>query len=42
MNNIKKLIRDFDGEKDSFKKLVILGAIQNQLEIIKKDLSKKI
>jgi hypothetical protein len=42
MNNIKKLIRNFDGEKDAFKKLVILGAIQNQLEIIKKDLSKKI
>jgi len=42
MNNIKKLIRDFDRENDAFKKLVILGAIQNQLEIIKKDLSKKI
>ena len=42
MNKIKTLIRDFEKIKDPFQKLVVLGAIQNELEILKKDLSRKI
>ena len=42
MNKIKKLIQDFDRTKDAFQKLLVLGTIQNELEAIKKDLSKKI
>ena len=42
MNKIKKLIQDYDRTKDAFQKLLVLGTIQNELEAIKKDLSKKI
>ena len=42
MNKIKNLIRDFEKTPDPFQKLVVLGAIQNELETLKKELSKKI
>ena len=42
MNKIKNLIREFEKIKDPFQKLVPLGSIQNELEILKKDLSRKI
>ena len=42
MNKIKTLIRDFEKIKDPFQKLIVLGSIQNELEILKKDLSRKI
>ena len=42
MNKIKNLIRDFEKTKDPFQKLIVLGSIQNQLEILKKELSRKI
>ena len=42
MNKIKKLIKDFDKNKDAFQKIVVLGSIQNELEILKKELSRKI
>ena len=42
MNNVKSLIRDYEREKDSFKKLMLLGTILNELETIKKELSKKV
>jgi len=42
MNRIKNLIRDFEKTKDPFKKLVVLGSIQNELKILKKELSRKI
>jgi|TARA_B100001971_G_C17985497_1_gene429599 hypothetical protein len=42
MNKIKTLIRDFERTKDPFQKLIVLGSIQNELETLKKDLSRKI
>ena len=42
MNKIKNLIREFEKIKDPFEKLVLLGSIQNELEVLKKDLSRKI
>ena len=42
MNKIKTLIRDFEKIKDPFQKLIVLGSIQNELETLKKDLSRKI
>ena len=42
MNKIKNLIREFEKIKDPFQKLVLLGSIQNELEMLKKDLSRKI
>jgi len=42
MNRIKTLIRDFEKTKDPFQKLIVLGSIQNELETIKKELSRKI
>ena len=42
MVKIKLLIREYEKEKDSFQKLVILGSIQNELEKTKKELSRKI
>ena len=42
MNKIKHLIREFEKIKDPFLKVVVLGSIQNELEVLKKDLSKKI
>jgi|TARA_B100002003_G_scaffold158967_1_gene147477 hypothetical protein len=42
MNKIKNLIRDFETTKDPFKKLMVLGSIQNELENLKKELSRKI
>ena len=42
MNKIKNLIREFEKIKDPFQKLVVLGSIQNELEMLKKDLSRKI
>ena len=42
MNKIKTLIRDFEKIKDPFQKLIVLGSTQNELEILKKDLSRKI
>ena len=42
MNKIKKLILDYERTKDPFQKLIVLGSIQNELEGLKKELSKKI
>lgn len=42
MNKIRNLIREFEKIKDPFQKLVLLGSIQNELEFLKKDLSRKI
>ena len=42
MNKVKNLIREFEKIKDPFQKLVLLGSIQNELELLKKDLSRKI
>ena len=42
MTKIKSLIRDYDKEKDPFKKLVLVGAILDELEIIKKELTRKL
>jgi len=42
INKIKILIRDFEKSISPFKKLIILGSIQNELEILKKELARKI
>ena len=42
MNKIKTLIREFEKIKDPFQKLIVLGSIQNELETLKKDLSRRI
>tara|TARA_E500000331_G_C17237751_1_gene705588 strand:- start:1042 stop:1176 length:135 start_codon:yes stop_codon:yes gene_type:complete len=42
MNKIKLLIREFEKEKEPFQQLVVLGQIQNQLDEIKRELSRKI
>jgi hypothetical protein len=42
MNKIKNLIREFEKIKNPFQKLVLLGSIQNELEVLKIDLSRKI
>jgi len=42
MNKIKTLIRNFEKSKDPFQKLVVLGSIQNELETLKKELSRRI
>ena len=42
MSKIKSLIRKMEASKASFDKLVILGAIQEELDNLKKVLSKKI
>ena len=42
MNKIRNLIAEFEKIKDPFQKLVLLGSIQNELEFLKKDLSRKI
>jgi len=42
MNKIKTLTRDFEKIKEPFQKLIVLGSIQNELETIKKELSRKI
>ena len=42
MNKIKNLIRDYEKTKDHFQKLMILGSIINELEALKKNLTKKI
>ena len=42
MNKIKNLIRDYEKTPDPFQKLLVLGAIQNKLETLKRELSKKI
>jgi hypothetical protein len=42
MNRIKTLIRDYEKTKDPFQKMIVLGSIQNELETLKKELSRKI
>ena len=42
MNKVKSLIREFEKEKDSIKKLVLVGSIENELEKTKKELSRKV
>ena len=42
MVKIKSLIREYEKEKDSFQRLVILGSIQKELEKTKKELLRKI
>jgi len=42
MTKVKLLIREFEKEKDPFKKLVLVGSIFDELEVIKKELSKKV
>ena len=42
MNKVKSLIREYEKEKDSIKKLVLVDSIENELEKTKKDLSRKV
>ncbi len=42
MNKVKSLIREFEKEKDSLKKLVLVDSIQNELEKTKKELARKV
>jgi hypothetical protein len=42
MNKVKSLIREFEKEKDSIKKLVLVDSIQNELEKTKKELARKV
>jgi len=42
MHKIKTLVRDYEKHKDSLQKLMVLGSIQNELDILKKELSRKI
>jgi PIN domain nuclease of toxin-antitoxin system len=42
MNKVKTLIREYEKVKDPFQRLLVLGSIHKELEILKKDLSKKI
>ena len=42
MNKIKQLIQKLEREKEPIDKLMLLQQINNELELIKKDLLKKI
>jgi hypothetical protein len=42
VNKIKNLIKDFEKTPDPFKRLVVLGSIQNELETLKRELARKI
>ncbi len=42
MNKVKSLIREFEKEKDTIKKLVLVDSIQNELEKTKKELARKV
>ena len=42
MNKVKSIIREFEKEKDSLKKLVLVDSIQNELEKTKKELARKV
>jgi hypothetical protein len=42
MNKVKSLIREYEKEKDSIKKLVLVDSIQNELEKTKKELARKV
>ena len=42
MNKLKSIIREFEKEKDSIKKLVLVDSIQNELEKTKKELARKV
>ena len=42
MNKVKSLIREYEKEKDSIKKLVLVDSIQNELEKTKKELAMKV
>ncbi|MDP7355577.1 MAG: hypothetical protein QGE94_10975 [Desulfobacterales bacterium] len=42
MTKVKLLVREYEKEKDAFRKLVLVGSIEDELEKIKKELSKKV
>ena len=42
MNKVKSLIREYEKEKDTIKKLVLVDSIQNELEKTKKELARKV
>jgi len=42
MNKVKSLIREFEKEKDTIKKLVLVDSIENELEKTKKELARKV
>ena len=42
MSNIRNLIRKMEVTKEPFEKLVILGSIQDEIDKLKKVISKKI
>ncbi len=42
MNKVKSIIREYEKEKDSIKKLVLVDSIQNELEKTKKELARKV
>ena len=42
MTKIKLLIREYEKHKDAFQQLIVLGQIQNQLDALKKELSRKV
>ncbi len=42
MNKVKSLIREYEKEKDSIKKLVLVDSIENELEKTKKELARKV
>lgn len=42
MHKIKTLIREYEKHKDSLQKLIVVGSIQNELDALKKELSRKI
>ncbi len=42
MTKIKLLIREYEKQKDPFQQLVVLGQMQNQLDEMKRELSRKV
>jgi len=42
MNKVKSIIREYEKEKDTIKKLVLVDSIQNELEKTKKELARKV
>ena len=42
MNKVKSLIREYEKEKDTIKKLVLVDSIENELEKTKKELARKV
>ena len=42
MNKVKSIIREYEKEKDTIKKLVLVDSIENELEKTKKELARKV